>query len=204
MAVKRAATAAPKKPTRGPVIAIDTGLNELGWAAWLGEDADKLAHWPIAPSAAGVVRVPLAEAVRSKVDWTTRAKMILSEFMVQASGLHECKVHVMEMPEFRAGDAVGHAAAAGESLGMLYFMCGMHCRLADTLNAMPVFFKPREWKGQLPKRVVQQRLESAIGDSDGRGEFITEHAWDAVGIGLHFAGHRIDDARKFGKQKRSS
>lgn len=200
MAVKRAARV-DAGPTKSSFIAIDTGLNEMGWAMWSGADADAVVHWPTPPTAAGVVALPIPPEMRARIDWTTRAKTMLSEFLASASGLSECKVHVMEMPEFRAGDAVGHAAAAGESLGMLYFMCGMHCRLADTLNAMPVFYKPREWKGQLSKQIVQARLESAIGDSDKRGRFITQHAWDAVGIGLHFAGHRIDDVRKFGGKK---
>jgi hypothetical protein len=47
-----------------------------------------------------------------------------------------------------------------------------------------VLVKPSEWKGQLPKSVVERRLRVTLGNSVCRDLGIESHAWDAIGIGL--------------------
>ncbi len=185
-------------PTKvGTVMAVDTGLNALGWAVWA--DATKGGE-PKAPTAAGVIELP--KKVLSE-PWERRASMILGDFVCGPWGRFggTPRVQVLEMPEFRAGSAVGHAAASGESLGMLYFMCGMHQRMAEVFGATTHFARVSEWKGTLPKEIVAKRIAAAIGAEDDQGNVIRSHAWDAVGIGLWYLGHRLNDGKKFGGKK---
>jgi hypothetical protein len=184
--------------TKTNVIAVDTGLNALGWAVWI--DVVQGGR-PVTPVETGVIELKVRDRTAA---WETRASMIMDEFVcgpwtkvARLSGV----VQVLEMPEFRAGSAVGHAAAAGESLGMLYFMCGMHQQMASAWNAKTEFARVSEWKGTLPKEIVAKRIASAIGAEDEQGNVIRSHAWDAVGIGLWYLGHRLNDGKKFGGRK---
>jgi len=104
---------------------------------------------------------------------------------------------VAEMPEFRAGSAVGHAAASTDSLGMLYFMCGGYSAVARSVWLKPEFVTPSVWKGQLPKEVVAKRVAAAIGCEAEDGTPFESHVWDAVGIGLWFMGHKLNDGKLF-------
>lgn len=185
------------------VVAVDIGLTGIGFARW-NMVAPGSAASLVAPDMAGVIELPRA---REGDPWDVRATAIFTEYVVGPwAGSNggfggPPKVQVIEWPEYRGGDAVGIAAAGEESLGKLYFMAGMHKRLADTVGTRTVLAPVREWKGQLPKRVVAKRIARAVGTEDGRGVAFDSHAWDAVGVGLWFLGHRLDDAKKFGGAK---
>lgn len=176
------------------LLAVDVGLNGLGWARWAGEGRlGPGAHrqGPRTPDSAGVILVP-REAQRTQ-PWTARAEWAMERFMAEAymgPGMGWPGVQVLEWPEFRAGSAVGHAAAANDSLGMLFFMCGQHFRQGTLVGMETVLLPVGKWKGQLPKEVVQRRLTRAIGTEDGRGRPIETHAWDAIGIGLSWMGFK--------------
>jgi len=178
------------------LVAVDTGLNALGWAVW--HDA-AVGGEMVAPHAVGVIEMNAAEL---KLPWEERASAMMQKFSVSVIAASGIDLQVMEMPEFRPGSAVGHAAAAQESLGMLYFMCGMHKRTADCFNIKTKFARVSEWKGNMKKELVARRIAAAIGAEDGRGNPIESHAWDAVGIGLWALGHRLDDSKKFGRNRR--
>lgn len=173
-----------KKERRGPVIAVDTGLNGMGWAVWRSPEGTS------PPDSAGVVQVPSA---RMRDDWLIRATWTVAEFMTTDAGtamsLHGA-VQVIEWPEFRSGDEVGIAAASRDSLSQLAFMVGMHKRIADCFNVPTILAPVSEWKGQMPKRVVEQRIARAIGLKALDGRRIESHAVDAVGIGLWLIGGR--------------
>lgn len=57
------------------------------------------------------------------------------------------------------------------------------------LGETVVEYTPREWKGQLPKRVHHARIRKALSklELDVLGRYIkNEHVLDAVGLGLHY------------------
>ena len=60
---------------------------------------------------------------------------------------------------------------------------------------------PTEWKRQLKKDIMVKRLRRGVGNNDASGHLITEHAWDAIGIGLFFAGININNKELFGSQR---
>lgn len=167
------------------IMAIDVGVNGMGWARW----EDKRDRSLRAPDCVGVYEVP--KKYRGEA-LDLRADMVMHELMRTGYSYGGPPgVQVMEWPEFRAGDAVGHAAAAKDSLSMLAFMCGQHCRQGLLFQCENVLVRVSEWKGQLPKEVVEARLRAAVGGEARSGDAIESHAWDAVGLGLHWFGHSV-------------
>ena len=52
-------------------------------------------------------------------------------------------------------------------------------------NSTVVLVPPSEWKGQLPKDVVQYRVEKRMGKALVKQLGPKSHAWDALGIGYY-------------------
>ena len=178
---------------RGSIVAVDVGVNGMGWAKWL-DCRDRTLRRPDLVGTFSIARdlgkkyldLPFAE----------RSDLVMHNYVTSAFGNTGGfpAVQVLEWPEFRAGSEVGHAAAARDSLSMLAFMCGQHCRLGTSADCDNVLVPVSKWKGTLPKEVVEKRLRRAIGDRAADGFEIESHAWDAVGIGLYWFGHGINDA----------
>lgn len=89
---------------------------------------------------------------------------------------------VIEMPQHMT-NTKGIAAQAG-AVYKLTFLVGFLAARFDMSGATVHVVNPSEWKGQLPKDIVQQRVERILGKSTCRELNIRSHAWDAVGIGL--------------------
>lgn len=54
-------------------------------------------------------------------------------------------------------------------------------------------YKPREWKGQVPKPAMQKRIESRLSEEElsrvsWPAKSYRHNVWDAIGIGLHHVG----------------
>lgn len=116
-------------------------------------------------------------------DW--RVSCLLQQFFDELCTLEfaeHCELYV-EYPSYFSS-AGGFAAAARGDLVSLAFLTGALFANADLFVAknnryiVPV----HEWKGQLPKTVVNDRIRKAI------GEEYPNHIADAVGIGLWIRG----------------
>lgn len=79
-------------------------------------------------------------------------------------------------------NAKGIAAQAG-SVYKLAFLVGYIAHAFD-FECEVIVTTPMEWKGQLPKDVIQRRVISRLGAAKCIGLNIRSHAWDAVGLGL--------------------
>lgn len=75
----------------------------------------------------------------------------------------------------RRGDLVKLVMVVGSIVGILSTGC-------YEIILIPV----NRWKGQLPKDVVNKRVERFYGSNNCKG--FKTHAWDAVGIGLYYKG----------------
>jgi len=75
------------------------------------------------------------------------------------------------------GDLVHLSMAAGVFIGYLF-----------TGLCMPVSIKPTQWKGNLPKDVINKRIKKIIGPEESKKLSNGGHDWDAVGIALHQKG----------------
>lgn len=94
----------------------------------------------------------------------------------------------VEWPTF-FDSGVGHAVARRGDLGKLTFGAGYICgALGECFGCQTVPVTVNEWKGQLPKAVVTERIKHLLGKNKCQRLGITSHAWDAVGIGLYAKG----------------
>lgn len=148
------------------MMAVDPGLNGTGWAIFLGK---KLVDF-------GVL------TFRQDLPWEERAMMYGASVKSLATYHKVIGIHC-EYPAFfesaggtmvaKKGDLLKLTSLVGLFWGMVY--------------PVPFYLVPvAQWKGQLPKEVVNRRIISILGEK--QCEKIKTHAWDAVGIGLHVNG----------------
>lgn len=88
---------------------------------------------------------------------------------------------VIEMPEFQSGAGRQMGWKTGD-LQKLTLLVGILAATAARALANVQLVTPSQWKGQLPKDVVQRRLETHYGSKLNKLNIQT-HAWDALGIG---------------------
>lgn len=165
----------PACPTKA-FLAIDPGLSGTGWA-YFNTEEDK-------PKAIGVI------PSRDRGDsWWDRANQ-MAEYVYEETRQFAPRMVVCEMPQ-QMTSAAGLAAQGDANIYKLAFLVGTlahasrgwwHCRF------IPVF--PPMWKGQLPKSVVEKRIQRAVGPKRCARLGIRTHAWDAVGIGLWARGNK--------------
>ena len=158
---------------RDRFIAIAPGLHSAGWAVF------EAGQHELMPSAYGLVHPKLRVC---DADHLMRAKGIADEFAYLAFH-HEVKRAYIEHPVFYANSAGGHMAAA---TGDLLKLCACVGAIAGALKVPvhPVFVP--DWKGQLPKPLVNTRIKRILQAAHPLG--FQKDEWDAVGIGLFVKG----------------
>ena len=89
---------------------------------------------------------------------------------------------VIEYPELWTGSAVSMASASTGKLFKLAYLVGGFGEVIRRLpcTRLPVLVTPPEWKGQLPKEVVIDRINKTIEGLDR----IRDHEGDAIGMGV--------------------
>ncbi len=96
---------------------------------------------------------------------------------------HNPKLVVIEAPEAWLDSSRGLASIRqGDILKLMYLVGGMAEILKSNSMSLPILVLAREWKGQLPKDVMRQRLAKTLGTSTMQG--INEHEADAIGMGI--------------------
>ena len=157
------------------LISIDPGLGGTGWALWTGSKT---------PDAVGIVRDTARDEILSVRCWEMKEKLFKALSSADRGWWRTSSFVYIEMPQHMGGRK-GIAAQAG-SVYVLTFLVGY---LAARLHpATVITVNPMEWKGQLPKDVVQRRIERTLGLKKCKDLNIKTHAWDAVGIGLFALG----------------
>lgn len=158
------------------LLAIDPAIGSLGWAYWAGRRLDT----DCAPLLTGLVRC------KDQGEWWQRAhyqtEKLIGELQLAGIDLHNVKHVICEMPIFFSGTGGGVAAVETGSLQKLCVHIGT---LAQAFQQRGIEFElvtVREWKGQLPKEVVIQRLKKMIPRPYWRQ--YEADIWDAIGIGL--------------------
>lgn len=152
------------------ILAIDPGSNGTGVALFLPRET--------APAETRV----LTSGAKT---WEARCKALLTLLLnldTTWSRAHGLSRVVIEQPQFFDA-AGGHMVARRGDLAKLCMFAGMSYGIfAPRSLLVPVY----QWKGQLPKAVVNRRIEERLGVKACR-KFRT-HAWDAVGIGMYVRG----------------
>lgn len=149
------------------LLAIDPGLNSLGWAYWA-----PLRHPSLVPDRVGLIKAPRKLDLAARAVWIARS--LEDECTMENRG--QRFDIVSEFPAYH-GSPMGWQTG---DLQKLTFLVGVLAGFFDFAKFTPV--TPGEWKGQLPKSVVIQRLQKRFGPGATRDW--EKDVWDAVGIGL--------------------
>jgi hypothetical protein len=156
---------------------IDPGSSGTGWAIF---DMPK-ARPEVAPPPV------MADGINSRTStWIMRMAQIAEDIPVFCRRYRVIFI-VLEWPELWAGSEKSHASAASGKLLQLVAACGaiieaVHLKAEDLLVTNILLMVPREWKGQLKKPVVDDRIARAIGLK------YPNHVSDTVGMGLAVMG----------------
>ena len=97
---------------------------------------------------------------------------------------------IIEEPEFHQSGKGLASTGSGDTF-KLATLVGMLVQSIDGIDTGPVTFKlvsPKEWKGQLPKDIVIERIKAVYASQGIAAPDIQSHSWDAVGIGLWHMG----------------
>ena len=144
-------------------ITIDPGSEGTGYAIWT--DSWKL--WKH-----GVFEANLPY-------WELKCNNIIVELMNTVRYFNVSQAYI-EIPAFHQSPG-GMTVARSGSLVKLTLLVG---RIQQVLSAIEVYpVTVQEWKGQLPKAVVIERIKKIIPNCKA-----TTHDWDAIGIGLYKSG----------------
>ena len=148
-------------------ISIDPGL-EAGYCVWTSD-------WQLVE--AGVIIPP-----KKNHSWEERGCMVM-EKIAEIKSRFGVREGYIELPSYFASAGGAMVAARGDLVkltwlvGLIYglFPFGK-CRLV----------KVHEWKGNLPKAVVIQRLKKLLEPEDFKR--LASHSYDACGLGLYVKG----------------
>lgn len=106
----------------------------------------------------------------------------LNSFCID-NGICGLEVAVIEWPSVMLGSAEGGAAAGKKDLMKLGAAVGMIILTCKPRTKRFEFPTVAEWKGQLPKNIVNERIEAICGKLP-----YSNHALDACGLGLWYMG----------------
>jgi Holliday junction resolvasome RuvABC endonuclease subunit len=156
------------------MISVDPGVGGTGWAVWKLSDTFKTGN---------LINYGVLHYKNTSSNWIERTENIVLQFnhLLDIYLLSEDTV-VIEFPNFMQGSG-GRMVAVRGDLVKLSVLTGMlmTCILAHKATVQIV--SPVEWKGQLPKWVAASRVRKILKSRIGNKK-ISEHAMDAIGIGL--------------------
>jgi hypothetical protein len=150
------------------LMSIDPSINNVGMAIWElpnGLMMYKLLH-------------PKVNARNNEYDKSLSILDQLKEW-IQTYSVNRM---ILEIPEHWA--VAGFEARENGSIAKLMLVVGLIYSLKPTLDELRIV-KPREWKGQLPKQVMENRLRDDYLAIDIDLAALNPNVVDAIGIG-HF------------------
>ncbi len=173
-------------------ISVDIGVNELGWASW--DFSSKVWNKPCAPLRVGVIKASHAsfERAAKEKEFEYKVLSLMEQFKEEVWHKGHMRFLVLEYPQ-QFGSARGQIASALGHTLQLAFAAGAHAQMAWEMGVDIQLVIPMLWKGQLKKKLVEQRLRRAIGFKAQDGGQFRSHAWDAVGVGMYAKGFAMDN-----------
>lgn len=151
------------------LMSIDPSINNLGMAIW--DTPTK--------------KLLLYKLVHPKVDCRNNEYVKSLSMLNQIKewiGMYGVRRMILEVPEHWA--VGGFEARESGSIAKLCFVCGMIYSLTNELEELQLVL-PREWKSQLPKHVVANRLYEHYLPMGFDMREINPNVMDAIAIG-HF------------------
>ena len=105
--------------------------------------------------------------------------LMWDRFEYQITRYHPINTAYIEGVQVWAGSLKSLTAARKGTLLKLVYLIGGYCKIMDNHGIEFHIINPQEWKGQLSKQAVANRIKRITGNT-----YNTEHETDAVGIGL--------------------
>lgn len=160
-------------------VGIDPGFN-LGWAI--------VAETSVGRWAGGTVKAPRSGLTLERINQATKELRESLEEWVYAFPKN-VKMAYVEEPEFFA-NAGGYRTAARGDLSKLTLMAGAIVGMLGIMSCPVTLVKPRDWKGQLPKEIVDERLAKflKLKPTQLRQRIPTSHERDAYAMILSMRG----------------
>lgn len=150
-------------------MSIDPGVSGTGWALW---------------NESMLLKCGTLHYKYTAEEWLQKARQICFEFERIFRG-EMVEEFVFEYPVFMRGYG-GYTTASTGSLIKLAVLTGMLISLAmESKMADVVLVEPSQWKGQLPKKVCENRIRKILPNLARKH---SNHAIDAIGLGLWRAG----------------
>jgi len=150
------------------LISIDPSINNVGIAVWGLPNtlmAFKLVHPKVGQR---------SNEYDKSLSVLNQIKELIQEYKINKM--------ILEVPEHWA--VAGFEARETGSIAKLMLVVGLIYSLHDELDELKVV-KPREWKGQLPKNVMENRLRGSYLKIGVDLSELNPNVVDAIGIG-HF------------------
>jgi len=161
------------------ILSIDPGKRHAGCA--LFDDKELACAWLVKANKT------YAEAVGS---WGVATAHAVRDDLLKRVYPGVIEVAVIEKPVVRKG----HSSKISNDCVDLAIMggafAGVHCEQIEKVH----FYIPEDWKGQVPKGVMIERIQSRLDEEEfGRVDLPDNKkrqtdVWDAVGIGLKYIG----------------
>jgi hypothetical protein len=154
-------------------MSIDPSVRSCGWAIWKGK---KLKDF-------GVFR----PASSREKDWQEAGREVGD--MASAKGKHwEVERVFCEFPAYFGDNVTAKSGSLVKLAWFVGFLDGLFTEGLTEFELVPVHV----WKGQLPKTVVNARIERLLSKKIcNRLRSMPPDAWDAVGIGLFKHGRML-------------
>jgi len=164
-----------KRGTWLKVLLADPGIGGTGWAYWLeiSRTGDRNATLPFLSGAKSPRKGRTGfDAAEDMWSWFDGVVDVLRPDTV-----------VMEFPELWSSSGVSQGSAAkGDLFKLTYLIGGFGRIVSKRTGSSLILISPADWKGQLPKKVIDARIKLSL------GEKYKNHESDAVGIGLCLQG----------------
>ena len=163
-------------PQNKYILAIDPSINFLGYSVFDREEYDKNKEKKKHPNPILSKLLTSKELGVLKANYIIKSKAMFEHLRGIQKVFGGCDI-ILEIPEYQ-GDSSYMARESG-SVEKLTFLCGMLCSLDYVIT-----YTPTQWKGQVPKDVMQKRLSRYITEVDMLK--LNHNIADAVGIGYYY------------------
>ena len=157
---------------------IDPSIVSMGWAFWNYEDYQSKNP----PTATGLIKPDgcWKNWLSRSYNQVDKLEQII-DAMQEYKGDHNWMVFC-EAPQFMEFHRGLTAARSGSLVKLSHLVGEIHYMCKSSIGGNFKLISIPEWKGQLPKSVVNYRIRSILGKENCK-KFHTD-IWDAVGMGL--------------------
>lgn len=157
------------------LLSVDPSLTNSGWAVFRDGTLAKVGHVPTEP------RDPLANRVIALANQVTWDRYQVSRLVVEFP-----RIYPGPQQKGDQNDLLPLAAIAGAMALVIKQVQGWGSPPAE-------FFHPRQWKGQVPKKVMFARIKKHMTPAelallDGIADRYVGDVLDAIGLGLWYLG----------------